>query len=404
MVGAGVCVQRSGDHLGGVTTRIGASSLFVLNQQRLATSRFEQANARIAAGTSLVRAADNPSAIGRVERLKSLISEAGILNAGSTGQNSNLTQLSTSLNALATAGKGAGDRDALTALVAALQAQTKEVFGGELAFVGDPDKPEITIVKHAATHGTLTGTNLGASVNLGVDTYEREGSNFVGKSRVQFQVDGQSYEVKINSGTYTAATAATALNSAISSQTSAGVSVQVKDGALLMTSTRTGDTSSVRASGTRAATLGLVGGQSVNGANAYDEEVEGPAGPLTVTYLGREFTMPNLNKYADAITEALKVNDLTKAGALAKEVGGLLEGVASKADFVKTRLGSDSASRTAQSKIWADELGRLTGLNVAEETIKSAKAEVQLQQISWVLNRMQDQEMTQMRLLLGLSS
>jgi hypothetical protein len=288
--------------------------------------------------------------------------------------------------------------------VSALRTQASASFAGSVAFSGDPENPEVVVIEHAATSGRLTGTALGAGTfTLSADTFEDDGQgNMVGKALVDFEVDGQSYQVKLDAGSYSAAGVASTLTSAISAQTSADVAVTQAGTSLVLTSASTGATSNVRASGAAASTLGLAGGVQVDGADAYEEEVEGPAGPKSVTYLQREFTMPNLTKYADAITAALGSNDLSAATDLAEEVAGLMESVGSLAEFTKGRLGDDAAARTAQAKIWEDELGRLTGIDVAAETANSIKAQIQMQQIAWVLAQQSNHEAAQMRILMGL--
>lgn len=357
---------------------------------------------KIAANSRVVTAADNPSAIGTIERLKSQISENKILAQSANPGAIALKALSGQTEAL----KGrfdvslaAGDESSLRDLVTALRSSASfSDAEGIKVFAGDASNPEKTVINHPATAAVVSGSATGGNVTFTADSSELEGGVNVDKATLNFEVDGNAFSVKVNAGSYTNAEALSMVSSALSGS---GVTVSHDANAFSFTNTASsGAASTLTLSGNVASGMNATG--SASGSDAFDEEVIGAAGSLKVSYGGREVIVMNLNAEADKLEKLLDDGDVAGAQTAGEGLSQRLGGLDSNAKFAASMLEGDSLTRLSRVGVLQDQLDNITKLDLTEETIALTKNKIRMEQAAWAMQALSSTESDNIKTLLGL--
>lgn len=369
-----------------------ALALFVANQMNAAQDRVANATAHLAANTRVLTAADDPGDTGRIQSLISQIGENSILLGLNSQARTAIAGYSSDLAGVQTA-LDTNDPAQVAAAINALTGTT----GGVPTWSGDPSSPPISTVHHTATTGTLTGAAIGTV------TVPAASGNGKGAATLNLTLDGNAVALSIASGSYTAGTAAAAIQQAL---TAAGyTATATSDGTkVTLTSGTTGTASSVTATGTAAAVLGLTTGTATAGADAYDQQVTGPDGPRQLTFAGRPVTLPNLQQYAAAITTALAAGDTTAAAAAMTSVQSVVSDTQSTLGATDQLFQTDSAARGNAATTLAAQLDNLTALDVPTTEAQLAKDQLLVEQNAWLLQQMAQNSETTMKVLFGITS
>lgn len=356
---------------------------------------------KIAANTRIVSAADNPSGVANIERLKSQISENKSLAQAANPGAAALKALGNQTEAL----KGRfevnlsnGSESSLRDLVSALRASANFTDADGLrVFAGDPANPEKTVINHAATAAVINGSSTGGSVTFATDSVELEGGLSVNKSSLSVEVDGTTYNLKVNAGTYTNEEALALVSSALGDK---GVSVRLEGDSFALASSSNGADSSLKLSGSVANALGV--NSSAKGADAFKEEIIGAPGSLNVTYGGRSVSVMNLNEEANKLEKLIDNGDLGAAQRAAEGLGVRINNLDVNVKFTAGMLEGDSINRLSKAGLLQDQLDNITKLDLSEETLSLARSTLKMEQSAWAMRTLASTESSNIKTLLGL--
>lgn len=355
-------------------TTFGFSSAYlrISHAQQAAQAQILQSTQRLASGLRVNSAADDPSAIGRIESLKSQINETTLLRSFLPQSTEVLTQIRTSLQSLQELAGTAKDGTTtdLQALVSALRTAAGEDFGtGVNPLGGDITDPEQITTTYPATSTTAQGSTVaaqGGTVTIGG-----------GVRRLDVEVGGTVTSVTLQNGTYSAQGLASEVQRAF---TAAGIDVSVgldaSTNSLDFTVNTPGATS-FAVSGNAAAVVVGAGGYSVTeGTDEVTETVDGPNGPLSFTTGGSTVIYSNLIKYADMLENALQGGSSAQISDALESVTSMLENNSGKTQAVLNLSESKDLAMGRKIKTLSEALENLQGADVTEETYKLAKAQV----------------------------
>lgn len=376
---------------------LSASSLFAARIFNVATARADRLTRHLAADTRVLSAADDPSAIGRIESLRSRISETRILAGLAPAASATLKGVDSELTSLRSVATSAVSTEDLRALVASVRdAVRTQTSGGTQLLAGDPAGRVVTTTTTPATSGYVQGEALAASVTISATRV-----NLLGQGRADFtvSVDGTDHAVAINAGTYTQAELQSAVQSALDAKAPGAATVTLESGALRFTSASTGASSQVAVSGPAATELGFAAATSVAGTDSSTTTTTGPAPALTLNFAGRSVTFANLDQIATDLEAALDGGDTAATEAVRTRLVEAIDSTRSNVAFAATRLDADVAAHGRRNEVLSVELGNITKLDRSEATVDLLKAQLQVEQAGWAMQQVRDMHAARTRVL-----